>query len=137
MFSYRLLLAVALLAAMGPDCAAQEAWETCSLTEGKGNGCGPGDRPRPFHEYLTPGLWADQTHRDWFSGEFQWDIKNLSSGLRTTWREVGSFGPRRIRNVRFLDGESVFAVLLLGREQHRHLFSVDEMGGADAGRQLL
>lgn len=127
--SYRLLSALALIAALVPDCTAQEPWETCSLTEGKGNGCRPGDRPRPFNEYLAPGLWAEQTQRDWFSGEFQWDIKNISSGLKTTWREVGSFGPHRIRNVRFLDGESVFADLLLAESNTGIFFPLMKWAG--------
>jgi hypothetical protein len=113
MLRYRLLSAVAVLAAMGAE-TVPPAWQTCSLTEGKGDGCGAGDAPRKFDEYLTPGRWAQPIHQDWFYGDFEWDLKRIEpTHLRVTWADVGSFGPHRIREVRYRDGRSDFATVLL------------------------
>lgn len=58
-------------------------WQTCVLIEGKSDGCGPGDQPRPFHEFLTPGAWSNAPG-DLFSSEFRWTRR-----LKVTWREIG------------------------------------------------
>ena len=104
-----LFLPISLLA----ESITQSPWQTCSLTEGKGDGCGPGDRPRAFREYLVPGDWA-KSQRDSFSAEFQWDLKQSSLGaLSNQWREVGSLQSHRIREVRFLRAKDVIAGLVL------------------------
>ena len=91
------------------------AWETCSLTEGKGNSCAPGNPPRPFEEYLSPGAWAN-TSGDWFSGEFQFDIKQPETRWKVVWADVGVLESHRIRQVRYNSGESSFAGLLLAEK---------------------
>ena len=116
--SHLAVVVLSAIAALGFQASGAEArhpaWETCSLTEGKGDDCSVGDRPRPFKEYLVPGEWAERSHSQWFSPEFVWDLKNLSAGhWSVKWREIGSFGLHRIRNVTYLDGTSVFADLLL------------------------
>ena len=90
-----------------------KAWETCSLTEGKGDSCSFADRPRLFEEFLVPGGWAN-TPGDSFSGEFQWDIEQPETKqFKVTWSEVGKMGSLRIRHVRYTSSGSVFADLLL------------------------
>src|SRR5436190_22188143 len=75
----------------------QQAWQTCSLTEGKDDSCGPGDRPRRFQEFLVPGAWAN-TPGDSFSSDFQWDLNQPETRQFTVkWHEVGRLGIHRIR----------------------------------------
>jgi hypothetical protein len=100
----------------------QETWETCSLTEGKGDGCKPSDRPRPFREFLSPGPWAASIGRDWFTGDFQFDVRTIRGTPTVNWREVCAFGHHRIREVRYRDGNGEFAGLLLA-ESSKGIFS--------------
>lgn len=96
-------------------------WETCSLTEGKGDSCAPGDLPRSFDEYLSPGAWSN-TSGDSFSGDFQFDIKQPETKWKVTWNDVGNFASHRIRQIRYNSGESSFAGLLLA-EKSRGVFA--------------
>lgn len=92
------------------------AWETCSLTEGKGDSCSVGDRPLPFEQFLVPGAWAN-TPGDSFSGDFQWDIKQPETKhFKVTWNEVGKMTSHRIRHVRYASVNSGFADLLLAED---------------------
>jgi hypothetical protein len=93
------------------------AWETCSLTEGKGDSCAPGDLPRSFDEYLSPGAWSN-TSGDSFSGDFEFDIKQPETKWKVTWNDVGNLGPHRIRQIRYNSGESSFAGLLLAEKRN-------------------
>ena len=100
-------------------CHAQSArrslpWDTCSLVEGKGDLCGPGQRPRPFAEFLQPGKWATEPN-DGFAYEFGWDLRYIAADkpLHVTWQEIGRLGPRRIRSVLYTLGEDPFAEILL------------------------
>ena len=95
-------------------------WQTCSVTEGTGNSCGPGDRPRRFQEFLAPGAWS-HTPGDSFSGEFQWDI-GQAQRYEVTWTEIGRWKDHRIRNVRYATSSSSFASLILV-ERGRNSFS--------------
>src|SRR5262245_28096782 len=92
--------------------SSRTTWLTCSLTEGKGDSCSRGDEARPFEQFLTPGPWGN-TLGDSFSGDFQFDLKQPETKWRVTWSEVGKLSSHRIRQVRYLTGESSFAALVL------------------------
>jgi len=110
-FAFVLLLAFGLAPAFA-QLPRPRAWETCSLTEGKKDSCGPGDLPRVFEEYLRPGAWA-KTRGDSFSGEFQFDINIPGSAWTVDWSDVGTLGSHRIRQIRHKNVERNFAKLLL------------------------
>jgi hypothetical protein len=89
------------------------AWETCSVAEGKGDSCVAGDQPRRFDEFLVPGEWSN-TRGDQFSSEFRWDISQPeNSHFVVAWGEVGKLGTLRVRYVRYTSSSSVFAGLLV------------------------
>lgn len=113
-----LICSVLAAAALG----GQEAWETCSLTDGKGDGCKPSDRPRPFREFLSPGPWAASIGRDWFTADFLFDVKEIGVTPTVNWRDICAFGRHRIREARYRNGEREFAGLLLA-ESSRGIFS--------------
>ena len=96
------------------------AWASCSLTEGKGDNCGPSEPPRPFHEFLSPGEWSN-TLSGWFTGDFRWDLQQHGD-FRVTWREIGRWGNHRIRIVRYAAGDSIFASIILA-ESNRNIFA--------------
>ncbi len=92
-------------------------WQTCFLIEGKADGCGPGDQPRPFHEFLTPGAWSNAPG-DLFSSEFRWTRR-----LKVTWREIGHWGSHRVRSVHYTEAGSALATIILA-EGSRNIFSL-------------
>ncbi|MBL8219921.1 MAG: tetratricopeptide repeat protein [Bryobacterales bacterium] len=96
------------------------AWASCSLTEGKGDKCGPSEPPRPFHEFLSPGEWSN-TLSGWFTGDFRWNLQQHGD-FRSTWREIGRWGNHRIRIVRYAAGDSSFASVVLV-ENSRNIFA--------------
>jgi hypothetical protein len=91
------------------------AWQTCTITEGKGDSCTSGDLPRGLGEFLSPGEWAN-TSGDWFSGEFQFDIKRPEIKWKVTWNDVGNLASHQIRQVRYNSEESSFAGLVLAEK---------------------
>jgi hypothetical protein len=102
---------------------AHPAWETCSLSGGMG-GCRAGDAPRRFEDYQTPGRWTQSLYGDdSFDEEFRLAVKSIPPDhLKVTWRAVGSFGTHRVREVRYSNGNSSFATLLLA-EGSKGVFS--------------
>src|SRR4051812_1155940 len=107
------LLFIALASLSGAP--AGEVWKTCSLIEGKGDSCGTGDAPAGFADYLKPGSWAKATKPEYFSSEFEWDLKQLGPGtLKVSWREIGTLARHRIRQVDYqAKNGHRFATLLL------------------------
>jgi len=103
------LLAIGSTAAPAPP----KAWETCSLTVGKEDGCKPGDQPRQFEEFLTPGAWSD-IRGDWFHSDFHWDLKQPGmKPIEVTWKDAGLLGTHRIRTIRYSGAGNEFADLIL------------------------
>jgi len=105
-----LVLAGLLTTASGATAWHSPQWQTCSLMEGKGNQCGPGERPRVFREYLVPGEWTNSIQH--FSGDFHFDIAEPPR-FAVSWREIGRWGSHRIRRVTYSHGGSPFADLIL------------------------
>jgi hypothetical protein len=50
---------------------------------------------------------------DSFSGDFQFDLRQPEARWKVTWNELGKLSSHRIRQVRYLTGESSFAALVL------------------------
>jgi hypothetical protein len=96
-------------------------WDTCSLVDGKGGDCSASDPPRPFKEFLNPRELAKQPH-DLFSAELRWDLNQKGPPVKAVWHEVGILGSHRIRDVRYFEGESVLADVVLA-ESSSGIFS--------------
>jgi hypothetical protein len=123
----RVFIGLSLLASFAMNGAGErkpmsDAWETCSITEGKEHGCLSSDAPRPFNDFLKRPA-SVQREGDWFTGDFMYDLLEIGEpNVETNWNEVGSMGSRRVRQVRFRSGSGSFAGLVL-IERENGMFS--------------
>jgi tetratricopeptide (TPR) repeat protein len=110
-----LFIAVLILDRHSAGADPPRGWQTCSMTEGKGEGCGSGDQARPFQEFLAPGAWLNTSNsdNDLFGSEFHWDLQQEYPTFKVTWNGLGQWGTQRIREVRYSAGDSSFAALIL------------------------
>jgi hypothetical protein len=78
------------------------------MVEGKGGDtCEPGDRPRPFKEFLEPSLWAKDPQ---IGGEASYDLNQLQGKpITAAWKEIGAFGTHHVRLVHFPFGDVLLA----------------------------
>jgi hypothetical protein len=109
----------AVTAASGSVCQAQfsnQPWATCHQVDGKGGeSCDPGDRARPFKDFLEATLWAQDPH---IGSEVSWDLSQLKDKqMAATWIELGAFRTHRVRLIHFASWDIVLA------ERNRGIFS--------------
>jgi hypothetical protein len=76
------------------------AWDTCVHIEGKTDFCVAGEKPRKFEDYLQA-EWARQP-LDGFSLNAGLDrVQPNDKTFKAEWREAGSLGTTKIREVRY------------------------------------
>ena len=89
-------------------------WDTCWRVEGKGDGCNPPDKPRPFRDYLSAGQWLNDLG-DMFAGELLWGLDRAN--FRATWHELGFLGTVRVHSVQYTSGTEVIAGAILAERR--------------------
>jgi hypothetical protein len=92
------------------------AWDTCTFIEGKWDRCSGGEKARKFEAYLQA-EWLRQPV-DGFSVNSGLDRIRPNDRFTATWRDIGTLGTSRIREVRYIvdDGAIPGVVLLAERD---------------------
>lgn len=98
------------------------------IAEGKAEESHPPMPPHPFNYYLQPANLL---------AELRWDLRDPTSQVQSTWRDLGSLGAIRIREVRYFRDSTPIAAILLAEQTPGQFSPLLEWSGAMPVASLL